>query len=426
MKECLKIGILGLGTVGAGIPLLLEKNKKKIETILGMPVKIEKVFVRNIETKQYLAQTYGLELATSLEEIVNNESIDVVVEVMGGTTFSKVAIEQALRNKKHVVTANKDLIAQSGEELVLLAKENHVYLYYEAAVAGGIPILRTLSTSLASDDIMGLYGIINGTTNFMLSQMAEHKISYEEALYKAQKLGFAESDPTNDVEGIDAAYKMIILTKFALGMTLSLDDMTVQGISSVSLEEIKLADKLGYKIKLLGALKRDESGVNVEVCPMVVSKGHPLSTVENEMNAIFVESTGIGESMYYGPGAGETPTATSITADLVTIGKNLKNQTKVRQFNEFNTEKHLADKTKLISKWLIFITSYSEESQVKKIQSFFSKEGIVLKKITEQMMENETVYSVLTEYTTSTLLKKIQEKIQDELTVSMRSYYKVL
>ncbi|MDT2864793.1 homoserine dehydrogenase [Vagococcus carniphilus] len=426
MMKCLTIGILGLGTVGAGIPLILEENKNKMESLLGMPIKIKKVFVRNIETKQNLAQTYGLELTTSLEEIINDESIDVVVEVMGGTTFAKEAIKQALKNKKHVVTANKDLIAQCGDELVLLAKENQVYLYYEAAVAGGIPILRTLATSLACDDITGLYGIINGTTNFMLSQMVEQELSYEEALDKAQKLGFAESDPTNDVEGIDAAYKMIILTKFALGMPLSLEDMSIQGISDVTLEEIKLADELGYKVKLLGALKRDEAGVNVEVCPMGVPKSHPLSTVENEMNAIFVESTGIGESMFYGPGAGAKPTATSIVSDLMTIGKNLKNQAKINQFNELSLEKKLVDKSQVVSKRMLFLQSKSEESQLKRIQLFFEKEGIELQKVTEQVENSTTIYSIITDKITDLSFKNCQDKISEDLSINVLSHYKVL
>ncbi|MDT2831458.1 homoserine dehydrogenase [Vagococcus carniphilus] len=426
MMKCLTIGILGLGTVGAGIPLILEENKNKMETLLGMPIKIKKAFVRNIETKQTLAQTYEFELTTSLEEIINDESIDVVVEVMGGTIFAKEAIEQALRNKKHVVTANKDLIAQYGEELVLLAKENQVYLYYEAAVAGGIPILRTLATSLASDDITGLYGIINGTTNFMLSQMVEQELSYEKALDKAQKLGFAESDPTNDVEGIDAAYKMIILTKFALGMPLSLEDISIQGISDVTLEEIKLADELGYKIKLLGALKRDEAGVNVEVCPMGVPKSHPLSTVENEMNAIFVESTGIGESMFYGPGAGAKPTATSIVSDLMTIGKNLKNQAKINQFNELSVEKKLVDKSQVVSKRMFFLQSKSEESQLKSIQLFFEKEGIELQKVTEQVENSTTIYSIITDEMSGFSIKNCQDKISEELSINVLSHYKVL
>ncbi|MFW7433395.1 homoserine dehydrogenase [Vagococcus carniphilus] len=426
MREYLTIGILGLGTVGAGIPLILEENKKKMETILGMPIKIKKVFVRNIETKQNLAQIYGIELTTSLEEIVNDESIDVVVEVMGGTTFAKEAIEQALKNKKHVVTANKDLIAQYGEELVSLAKENQVYLYYEAAVAGGIPILRTLATSLASDDITGLYGIINGTTNFMLSQMAEQELSYEKALDKAQKLGFAESDPTNDVEGIDAAYKMIILTKFALGMSLSLEDISIQGISDVTLEEIKLADKLGYKIKLLGVLKKDGVGVDVEVCPIGVSNNHPLSTVENEMNAIFVESTGIGESMFYGPGAGAKPTATSVVSDLVTIGKNLKNQAKVSQFNELSVEKKLVDKSQVVSKRMIFLQSKSKESQLKSIQLFFEKEGIEIRKVTGQVENTTTMYSIITDEMTDFSIKNCQDKISEELSINVLSHYKVL
>ncbi|MEG0550985.1 MAG: homoserine dehydrogenase, partial [Vagococcus sp.] len=195
MSQTLHIGLLGLGTVGSGIPLILSLNKEKIEGTTGTSFIINKAFVRNIESKKNIANQYNITLTTELKEIIEDENIEVVVEAMGGVTFAKKAIEDALKNKKHVVTANKDLIAQYGDELTQLAQKNGVYLYYEAAVAGGIPILRTLTNSFSSDDIQLIQGIVNGTTNFMLTQMNQKNWSYEEALLEAQKLGFAESDP---------------------------------------------------------------------------------------------------------------------------------------------------------------------------------------------------------------------------------------
>ncbi|MEG0732403.1 MAG: homoserine dehydrogenase, partial [Vagococcus sp.] len=195
MSQTLHIGLLGLGTVGSGIPLILSLNKEKIEGTTGTSFIINKAFVRNIESKKNIANQYNITLTTELKEIIEDENIEIVVEAMGGVTFAKKAIEDALKNKKHVVTANKDLIAQYGDELTQLAQKNGVYLYYEAAVAGGIPILRTLTNSFSSDDIQLIQGIVNGTTNFMLTQMNQKNWSYEEALLEAQKLGFAESDP---------------------------------------------------------------------------------------------------------------------------------------------------------------------------------------------------------------------------------------
>jgi homoserine dehydrogenase len=249
MVKVLNVGLLGLGTVGSGVPLLIKENQKKIEDITGTRINIKTAFVRDIESKQTIADKFNLNLTTSFTDILEDEEIQVIVEVMGGTTLAKEYIISALKNKKHVVTANKDLIAIHGLELVEIAKENNCFLYYEASVAGGIPILRTISNSMSADEITSISGIVNGTTNFILTQMSQKGLSYDEALQEATRLGYAESDPTNDVEGIDAAYKMVILTRFSFGMDIDPLKIERKGITTVSADDIKTADSLGYSIK---------------------------------------------------------------------------------------------------------------------------------------------------------------------------------
>ena len=285
MKDTLKIGLLGLGTVGTGVLTLLKEHQEKISQVTGMNVVIEKAFVRNLETKQAQAEEYGLSLTTSIDDILEDKEIQIVVELMGTIEPAKTYIMKALEKGKHIVTANKDLLAQHGSELVALAQKHHCDLYYEASVAGGIPILRTIANSLAADNIQQVLGIVNGTTNYMLTQMVSADKSYEEALAEAQALGFAEADPTNDVDGIDAAYKMVILSQFAFGMNVSLPQVDIRGIRGLSLDDVAMAKQLGYEIKLIGSAEQNENSISVEVAPMLVNQKHPIASVRNEYNA---------------------------------------------------------------------------------------------------------------------------------------------
>ena len=341
MKDTLKIGLLGLGTVGTGVLTLLKEHQEKISQVTGMNVVIEKAFVRNLETKQAQAEEYGLSLTTSIDDILEDKEIQIVVELMGTIEPAKTYIMKALEKGKHIVTANKDLLAQHGSELVALAQKHHCDLYYEASVAGGIPILRTIANSLAADNIQQVLGIVNGTTNYMLTQMVSADKSYEEALAEAQALGFAEADPTNDVDGIDAAYKMVILSQFAFGMNVSLPQVDIRGIRGLSLDDVAMAKQLGYEIKLIGSAEQNENSISVEVAPMLVNQKHPIASVRNEYNAVFIKSAGVGESMYYGPGAGAKPTATSVVSDLITIAKNIRLTTTGHMFNSYQHKTQL-------------------------------------------------------------------------------------
>lgn len=423
----LNVGILGLGTVGSGIPLLIEEHRKKIENITGVTIEVKKAYVRDIAAKQAIADKYEFDLTTNVDEIIDNDDIQVVVEVMGGVTDSKDYITRSLKNGKHVVTANKDLIAQNGLELVKLAKANNCLLYYEAAVAGGIPILRTISNSMAADDITSIYGIVNGTTNYMLSQMVHQNWTYEEALAEAQRLGFAESDPTNDVGGIDAAYKMVILTQFSFGMSIVPSQVVTKGITNVSAKDIETASSLGYVIKLLGSSEKVGEGVHVEVGPVLVPKTHPLSTVENEMNAVFIKSFGVGESMYYGPGAGSKPTATSVVSDLITIAKNEQLGTTGLQFNAFKNQTQLSADEQVFAKHYFSINVPDQPGIFKKLTEIMYDAGISLEQIKQETEENETARIVLITHEAN--LKEvlaIEERLNSEPNFDLLARFRVL
>lgn len=323
MGKQLNIGLLGMGVVGSGVCQVLAEQKEAILARTGVSVQITKALASPYEDKSALAAKYGFALTNEANELFEDESIDVIVELIGKIDPAKAFISAALENKKHVVTANKDLIATHGPELLAIAEKAGVSLYYEASVGGGIPILRTLSTHYLPDTITGIFGIVNGTTNYMLTKMTEDGMTYEDALSQAQVKGFAESDPSNDVDGIDAAYKMVILTKFAFGKTIDVADVATIGIRGLAVEDIKQAQAFGYEVKLIGAAqKTDDGSLTVSVGPVLVPKNHALATIQNEFNGIFIKSDGIDQSMVYGPGAGSRPTATSVVADLTVLAKN--------------------------------------------------------------------------------------------------------
>lgn len=322
MTKEINIGLLGFGVVGSGVAKILTEHQTDLQYKLGVPVHIKKVVVRDVNKKRDTDLPKEL-FTDSLEEVLSDDSIDLIVEVMGGTGFAKEAMERALRSGKGVVTANKDVMAEAGPELLKIADEKGVDLFFEASVGGGIPLIRTLEDGLASDRIHALTGIVNGTTNFMLTKMKEENMSYDEALALATELGFAEADPTADVDGLDAARKMVILASLAFSTEVQLEDVYVRGMREIKDGDVELAERFGYTVKLAGAAKKDENGIEVSVEPVFVPDEHPLASVNNEFNAVYVYGDAVGETMFYGPGAGSLPTATSVTGDIVAACRNL-------------------------------------------------------------------------------------------------------
>lgn len=322
MKNEINIGLLGYGVVGSGVATILHNHQEDLQHKLGVPVTIKKVVVKNLEKKRN-GVIPKEKFTTSLDEVLEDSDIDLVIEVMGGTSDAKEAIRRSLAAGKGVVTANKDVMAECGPELLQLADDNKCDLFYEASVGGGIPLIRTLEDGLASDRITALTGIVNGTTNFILTKMKHENKTYEEALAEATELGFAEADPSADVDGIDAARKMVILASLSFSTEVRLEDVFVRGMKEIQDGDLALAEQFGYTIKMAGSARKDEDGIEVAVEPVFFPNSHPLAMVNNEFNAVYVYGDAVGETMFYGPGAGSMPTATSVTGDVVAACRNL-------------------------------------------------------------------------------------------------------
>ena len=409
-----KIALLGFGTVASGVPFLLKENHEKITQAAQDEIEIAKVLVRDDAEKEKLqAAGHDYNFVTNVDEIIEDKDIAIVVELMGRIEPAKTFITRALEAGKHVVSANKDLLAVHGSELLEIAQKHKVALYYEAAVAGGIPILRTLVNSLASDKVTKVLGVVNGTSNFMMTKMVEEGWTYEDALAEAQRLGYAESDPTNDVEGIDAAYKMVILSQFAFGMNIQFDQVGHKGISQITPQDVSVAQSLGYVIKLVGSIVETESGIAAEVTPTFLPKQHPLAGVNDVMNAVYVESIGIGESMYYGPGAGQKPTATSVVADIVRIVRRLNDGTIGKDFNEYSRDLVLAKPEDVKANYYFSILAPDSKGQVLKLAEIFNAQDISFKQILQDGKEGDKARVVII---THKINKAQLEKVSAELT----------
>jgi homoserine dehydrogenase len=320
-SKTLKIAMLGCGVVGSQVARLLIANKADLSTRAGANLELVKVAVRNPKSKNYGVPD---ELLTSdLKSIVNDPQVDLVIELLGGIEPARELILTALKNGKSVVTANKALLAKHGAELYAAADNANVDLYYEAAVAGAIPILRPLRESLVGDQVLKVMGIVNGTTNYILTKMDENGAAFEDALREAQKLGFAEADPTADIEGGDAAAKAAILAGLAFHSRVTDLDVYKEGISNISATDVKVAKAMDLVIKLLAiADVTDEGAIAVRVHPALISRSHPLASVRDSYNAVFIESASAGQMMFYGRGAGGEPTASAILGDLVAVSRN--------------------------------------------------------------------------------------------------------
>ncbi len=316
------LGILGLGTVGSGVAQILAQNKEDIEIRTQSQVQIKKVLVRDKTLPREFTGDY--EITENANEILHDPDIDIIVEVMGGIEPARTYVLEALRSGKNVVTANKDLLALHGHELLEAAKESGKDLYFEASVAGGIPIIAVLKESLSANRVTDVMGIINGTTNYILTAMDKQGRDYNDVLAEAQKLGYAESDPTADVEGLDAARKLSILASIAFNSRVTLSDVYVEGISRITSDDLSYASELGCTIKLLAIAKRRNDQVEVRVHPAFLPKTHPLAAVSGVFNAIYVVGDAVGETMYYGRGAGSLPTGSAVVADVIQVIHNMK------------------------------------------------------------------------------------------------------
>ncbi|HBF74115.1 MAG TPA: homoserine dehydrogenase [Lactobacillus sp.] len=422
----IKIGLVGLGTVGSSVLKMITENSHKVQNITGRNLSIKTVVVRNVAKHQQEVPE-GVTVTDDLTAIVDDPEIKIVVEVMGGVHPAKEIITSLLNAKKHVVTANKDLIASAGEELAVIAKQNHCDLMYEASVAGGIPILRTIVTSFAADYITEVKGIVNGTTNFILTQMQRKHWSYDQALMKAQELGFAESDPTNDVEGIDAAYKMVILSQFSYGTHIKMSNMSVEGISTIQQEDVQQADAFGYTIKLLGISRRIDDGVFAEVGPVLVPQDHPLATINNENNAVMVTGKAVGETLFYGPGAGGLPTANSVLSDIVSVTKNIVLGTTGNGFNNYQSQVGKVDPKNVIYPYYLSLKMLDAPGQMLKFTQIMTQIGASFSQIVQTKNDDQTARVVIiTHEMSKAQLNDLKTYLSKVNTMSLLAAYKVL
>ncbi|MGY2487799.1 homoserine dehydrogenase [Cupriavidus sp. CP313] len=314
----IKVGLLGIGTVGSGTFNVLKRNQEEIRRRAGRGIEI--AVVADLNTERARELTNGeVEIVSDANEVVNRPDIDIVIELIGGYGIARELVLKAIENGKHVVTANKALLAVHGNEIFEAARRKGVIVAFEAAVAGGIPIIKALREGLTANRIQWIAGIINGTTNFILSEMRDKGLDFDVVLKEAQQLGYAEADPTFDIEGIDAAHKVTLMSAIAFGMPVQFDKAHVEGITKLSAIDIKYAEELGYRIKLLGITRRRDDGVELRVHPTLVPASRLIANVEGAMNAVLVQGDAVGATLYYGKGAGAEPTASAVIADLVDV-----------------------------------------------------------------------------------------------------------
>jgi len=317
----LRVGLLGLGTVGSGVFHVLRRNQQEIQRRAGRGIELVMASRRDLAAARAIVgdDAAGLKLTADARAIVDDPGIDIVVELIGGTTVAKELVLRAIANGKHVVTANKALLAVHGSEIFEAARAKGVMVAFEAAVAGGIPIIKALREGLSANRIEWVAGIINGTTNFILSEMRSKGLDFGTVLKQAQALGYAEADPTFDIEGVDAAHKATILCAIAFGVPVQFDKAHVEGISALQAADIRYAEQLGYRIKLLGITKRRDHGIELRVHPTLIPASRLIANVEGAMNAVVVQGDAVGSTLYYGKGAGSEPTASAVIADLVDV-----------------------------------------------------------------------------------------------------------
>lgn len=316
--EPVKVGLLGLGTVGGGTVNVLRRNAEEIARRAGRGIQVTHAAARDLN-KARICDTTDITLTTTPADVVNDPDVEIIIELIGGDSLALEMVMQAIENGKHVVTANKALIAKHGNQIFAAAQKKGVMVAFEAAVAGGIPIIKAIREGLAGNQIQWLAGIINGTGNFILTEMRDKGRDFDDVLKEAQELGYAEADPTFDVEGIDAAHKLTILSSIAFGIPLQFEKTYTEGITKITREDVEYAEELGYRIKHLGISRRTDKGVELRVHPTLIPERRLIANVDGVMNAVLVQGDAVGPTLYYGAGAGDEPTASAVVADVVDV-----------------------------------------------------------------------------------------------------------
>jgi len=419
----IQVGLLGMGTVGSGTFNVLQRNQEEIKRRAGRAIEIGMVADLDVAKAQALCGSH-VKVVSDARQVIANPDIDIVVELIGGYGIAKALVLEAIAAGKHVVTANKALLAVHGTEIFAAAHAKGVMVAFEAAVAGGIPIIKALREGLTANRIQWVAGIINGTTNFILSEMREKGLDFDVVLKEAQRLGYAETDPTFDIEGVDAAHKVTLMSALAFGIPVQFDQAYIEGITKLGAADIKYAEQLGYRIKLLGITKRTEAGIELRVHPSLVPTQRLIANVEGAMNAVMVQGDAVGTTLYYGKGAGSEPTASAVIADLVDI-------TRLHTADPLNRVPHLAFQPNAMSNLKILpmsdvITSYylrlrvaDEAGVLAKLTSLLAEANIsidaVLQREADQVSqagENQTDVIILTHDTVEGKMNEVLAQMQ--------------
>jgi len=345
MKE-IKVGLIGFGTVGAGVGKILQKNSRLIEKRMGAKIILKRVADIDIKTDRGVKLKRGV-LTRSAADVIEDPEIDIVMELIGGIEPAKTCILKAIRNKKHIITANKALLALHGDEIFKEAYRFGVNVNFEASVGGGIPLIRSIKEGLVANRIQSIFGILNGTSNYILSKMTDEGRNFKEVLKEAQEKGYAEANPTYDIEGFDAAHKLAILIRLAFGTPLRFEEIFIGGISEITPLDIQFGQEFGYRIKLLAIAKMDQGKIEARVHPTLIPKRHLLSTVEGVFNAIYIKGDAIGPTLFYGQGAGQMPTGSAVISDLVELGRNLLIQATGRRVPPLSFQESAIEKISL-------------------------------------------------------------------------------
>lgn len=408
----IKVALLGVGTVGTGVYKLIQRRADVMVRTIGAEMEVSKILVHNLNK-----QREGIDaslLTDNWQEIINDPEIQIVVEVMGGIEPARTMILEALHAGKHVVTANKDLLAAYGKELLDAAEEKHCDLLFEAAVAGGIPIIRPLKQCLAGNEIDEVIGIVNGTTNYILTKMFEENMSFEEALAKATELGYAEADPTADVEGLDAGRKVAIMASIAFHSRVVFDDVYTEGITKITADDIAYAKEFDSVIKLLGVAHNTEGGIEVGVYPMLLNKEHPLASVRDSFNAVFVHGDAVDDAMFYGRGAGELPTASAVMGDIIDVARNIEygcngrisctcyRETPIKKFDEVENKFFLPMQVK------------NQPGVLASIATVFGSHGVSIARVVQKHIKGDQAELVIvTDKVREDYLKNALEQLRD-------------
>ena len=415
MKK-VKIALLGLGNVGRGVWNILQMNGEEIMKRSGCQVEVAKILVRDPSKARAVKVPEEL-ITTNFDEILNDDSIKIIVEVIGGIEPAREYILKSLNKKKHIVTANKMLLATYGDELFKKADEEEVMLNYEASVAGGIPIIQAINESLTANKIEKLYGIINGTTNFILSKMELEGSDFEKVLKEAQVKGYAEADPTSDIEGFDAQYKLAILSSLAFGTKVKIDDVYREGITKITSKDIRYAKDFGLVIKLLAIAKETDGKLQLRVHPTMIPATHPLANVHDSFNAVFIKGNAVDDLMFYGRGAGDLPTGSAVVADIVSILRSdvdTENRLPVEKNNLWHKE--IGEINDITSRYYIRTTVTDRPGVLGEITAIFGRHGVSLRSVIQRgriKNEEEVGLVLVTHYTEEKQLQGAINEVKD-------------